>query len=81
MPCFALHSEYIDGRGKASGSGCFFKGQRRLLVLAVSVGNRVTARGAGLEMCRNVKVKQNCEYDLMETATHFRFSTAFQALA
>ena len=81
MQCVALLSEYIEGLGKASGPGCFLEGQWSLLVLTVAVGNRVPTRGSRLEMCRNVKAKQNFKYDLMETATRFRFSRAFQALA
>ena len=61
MQCVALLSEYIEGLGKVSGSGCFLEGQRKLLVLTVSVGNRVPTRGSRLEMSRNVKVKQNSE--------------------
>ena len=81
MQCDALLSEYIEGLGKDSGPGCFLEGQRSILVLTVSVGNRVPSRGSRLEMCRNVKVKKNCEYDLMETVARFHFSWAFQALA
>ena len=81
MPRVALLSEYLEVLGKASVPGCFVEGQRSLLVLTVSVGNGVPTRGSRLERCRNVKVKQNFKYDLMETATRFGFSRAFQALA
>ena len=81
MQRVALLSEYIEGLGEAAVPGCFLEGQSSLLVLTISVGNRVPTGGSRLEMCRNFKVQQNCEYDLMELATRFRFSRAFQALA